>query len=103
MAKFRGYMESSDDIVDRIEQLEGTLEWKEVEPSVRWALVSIQSNRLVATLVCREDGFFRTADYDYGRENQGYVFTTLEGAKGYSKFSAIRSILEHDLRRSTVQ
>ena|ERR1017187_8255447 len=103
--EFRGYMESSDDIIARIKQLDETLGWDSslagTDGTVH--LVSAQSKRVISAVRLKGTMFqVCTTDYD-GNLKGTPLFTELAGAKAYAKFTALRDLLSEDLRRAHVQ
>jgi Fe-S cluster assembly scaffold protein SufB len=98
-------MRISQDIIDRVNDLERTLVWvKDVEAQESsWNLVSDASKRLVARVFRQDEGHYRTSTWQYERENSGYIFLDAHSAMEWAKFNAIKSTLEEELRRATIQ
>ena len=118
---FKGYMESSEDIISRVEQLEASLVWEIDSTSAGYRLVSKESKRIVAHIkwnydkvqasgedvnayaVNRGTGTWSVFSNHYNGERESNSFTDLEGAKKCAKFGAIREILSEDLRKAMFQ
>lgn len=97
-------MESSNDIIARIKQLEETLLWDSTRSGTDGViqLVSVQTKRVIFAVKFIGTMYqtFRPSD---GSLRAGEMFTELEGAKRYAKFTAMREILAEELRRVYIQ
>ena len=104
--EFKGYMENAADLIARVKQLEETLVWKRTRvegyKSDIYQLQSTVTKRIVMTVRVTDGGNFKMGDGAQYRDND-YEFFELEGALAAAKFTAIRNLLEEDLRRTRIQ
>lgn len=101
-------MRQTDLIIKRVQHLDSTLVWHAQDPkttsSVIWALISTDTQRVVAKVARMPDGFYKTGYWKYDRENDsGNIFETVEAAQESQKAAVIRDILEGELRRDYIQ
>lgn len=97
------YLESGQDIIDRVMEIEQSLNWNDDPPSGVYDLYSSRSQRMVCSINTVTGGRFQISTVEYDQLRKGDVFRTLEGAKRWAVFSAIREILSDDLRKATLQ
>lgn len=99
-------LRSSADIIARVTALEESLQWRDSlnKPGAEWQLLSRDTQRMIARVRSdATDGTFCSSFWSYEREHDSFIFATLDAAKQFAKFSAVKSVLEDDLRRASIQ
>lgn len=103
-------MRQTDLIIKRVQHLDSTLVWhaqeevSETATAAIWALISTDTQRVVAKVTRMPDGFYKTGYWKYDRENDsGNIFENVEAAQEAQKAAVIRDILEGELRRDYIQ
>ena len=93
-------IDSIEKIMERVKELDTTLVWSgNAEKS---QLVSSLSGRVIAE-VNYVNSYYKVFQWRYSKAQEGYCFVTLESAKHFAKFDAIREKLDEDLRSYNIQ